>query len=82
MTQSGAKVVWEQLLRAEEIGVRSEIVAGLHIWEAQPLFRHQEQVDRIRASIHVRAPADQAGCDCFHIADIYMTLERGCKSIV
>lgn len=73
----GSDVLLKQLLRAEEIGVRLEIVAGLPIWEAQPLLRHQEQVDRIRASIHPRAPADQAGCSCFHIADIYIQFPDG-----
>ncbi len=70
-------VVLDRLLRAEEIGVRLEIVAGLPIWEAQPLLRHQEEVDRIRASIHSRTPSNQAGCGCFHIADIYIQFPDG-----
>jgi hypothetical protein len=31
----------DRLLRADELGIRLEIVDGLAIWEAQPLYRHQ-----------------------------------------
>ncbi len=33
--------------RADELGIRLEIVGGLHIWEAQPLYKHQKHVARI-----------------------------------
>ena len=29
------------LLTANELGVRLEIVAGIPLWEAQPLYKHQ-----------------------------------------
>ncbi len=67
----------DHLLRADEIGVRLEIVGGLPIWEAHPLLRHQEHIDRIRASIHPRAAGPAAGCGCFHIADIYIQFPDG-----
>ncbi|MCI5126208.1 MAG: hypothetical protein D3925_17470 [Candidatus Electrothrix sp. AR5] len=30
------------LLQASELGIRLEIVNGLPIWEAQPVYRHQK----------------------------------------
>lgn len=60
-----------QLLRAEELGIRLEIVAGLPVWEASPVIKHQLAVDRIRESIN-KSKAGNKSCDCFHIADIYI----------
>jgi len=40
-----------RFLRADELGVRLEIVNGLAIWEAQPLYKHQKAVERIAQSI-------------------------------
>ena len=40
-----------KFLRAEELGVRLEIVQGLPIWEPSPVYKHQRAVDRIRAII-------------------------------
>ncbi len=59
-----------QLLRAEELGIKLEIVAGLPVWEASPVIRHQLAVDRVRKSIRKNETA--ASCDCFHVADIYV----------
>ncbi len=33
-----------KFLRADELGIRLEIVAGLPIWEAHPLYRHQKAI--------------------------------------
>ncbi|TCT21497.1 Uma2 family endonuclease [Thiobaca trueperi] len=63
-----------RLLQAEELGVRLEIVGGLPIWEAQPLYRHQKAVDRIRSSI---APEAERGCACVHVADVYVSFPDG-----
>lgn len=42
----------EKLLRdADAIGVRLEIIDGLPVWEASPVYRHQAEIDRIRSSI-------------------------------
>ena len=41
----------KQLLEADAIGLRLEWVGGLPLWEAQPTYRHQKAVDRIRQSI-------------------------------
>ena len=56
-----------QLLRAEESGIRLEIVAGLPVWEASPVIKHQLAIDRIRESIN-RSGDENNTCDCFHIA--------------
>lgn len=77
-------------LRAEDLGVRLELVRGLPIWEAHPVWRHQKSVDRIRQSI---APGDasfaegptslRAGsqdnkpCACVHVADVYIAFADG-----
>jgi Uma2 family endonuclease len=62
-----------QLLRANELGIKLEIVAGLPVWEASPVIRHQAAVDRIRESIK----SVSEDCECFHIADIYVQFPDG-----
>jgi Uma2 family endonuclease len=68
-----------KLLRAEELGVRLEIVQGLPIWEPYPVYKHQKAVDRIRASI-TKADASAAPggeCLCVHTADVYVSFPDG-----
>ena len=64
-----------QLLRAEELGIRLEFVAGLPIWEASPVYRHQKEIDRIRESITKTNEADT--CQCIHISDVYVEFADG-----
>lgn len=66
----------DTLLRADELGVRLEIVAGLPIWEAQPIWKHQKAVDRIRESIRSMAEGGN-GCRCEHVADVYIHFPDG-----
>lgn len=71
----------DKLLRADELGIRLEIVNGLAIWEAQPLYRHQKHVERIAGSI-VRGAAgegDAGGCGCVHALDVYIEFPNGLK---
>lgn len=63
-----------KLLRAEQLGVRLEIVAGLPIWEASPIYKHQKAVDRIRATIQSK---DESLCACVHVADVYINFPDG-----
>lgn len=63
-----------KFIRAEELGIRLEIVAGLPIWEAAPAYRHQRAVDRIRATI---APRPGVSCGCIHVADVYVAFPDG-----
>jgi len=65
-----------RLLRADELGIKLEIVNGLPVWEASPVIRHQTAVDRIRESIK-HLETDDKFCDCFHIADIYIQFPDG-----
>lgn len=64
-----------EFLRAEELGIRLEIVAGLPIWEAHPVYKHQKAVDRIRATIQKRDPDNE--CECIHAADVYVQFGDG-----
>lgn len=66
----------ERLLRAAEMGVRLEIVSGLPIWEAHPVYRHQKAVDRIRKTIKLVA-TDPAACTCVDVADVYISFPDG-----
>ncbi len=55
-------------LRADELGIRLEMVAGLPIWEPHPVYKHQKAVDRIRSSIRG---------SCFRTANIYVSFLDG-----
>lgn len=66
----------ETMLRADELGVRLEIVNGLPIWEAQPLYRHQKQVERIAGGIGSGTSTD---CQCVHALDVYVEFPGGLK---
>ncbi len=67
-------------LRADELGIRLEIVAGLPIWEPAPVYKHQKAVDRIRATIQ-KPPTDSQptaeACACIHVPDVYITFPDG-----
>jgi len=63
-----------KFVRAEELGIRLEIVGGLPIWEAAPAWGHQKAVDRIRASIQA---TPGTACPCIHAADVYIQFPDG-----
>ncbi len=63
-----------KFLRAEELGIRLEIVGGLPIWEAHPVYKHQKAVDRIRATI---TSVEKGSCACIHAADVYVSFPDG-----
>jgi Uma2 family endonuclease len=66
------------LLQASELGIRLEIVNGLPIWEAQPLYRHQKHIDRIVRSL--QTPPDSTGdCGCIYALDVYIQFAAGLK---
>lgn len=69
-----------KFLRADELGVRLEIVRGLPIWEPSPVYKHQKAVDRIRATIEQTAtspPSEKNVCGCVHAADVYVVFPDG-----
>jgi len=64
-------------MSAAELGVRLEIVNGLAIWEAQPVYRHQKHVERIARGIE---PVDSTpGCACVHALAVYVEFPNGLK---
>jgi Uma2 family endonuclease len=65
------------LAAAAELGVRLEMVNGLAIWEAQPVYRHQKAVERIAQSIR-RGPGAPE-CTCTHALDVYVQFPAGLK---
>ena len=68
----------QTLLQANELGVRLEIVNGLPIWEAQPLYRHQKHVERICLDI-TKATSNDSDCACVHVMDVYVQFPNGLK---
>lgn len=67
-------------LRADELGVRLEIVGHLPIWEAHPIYRHQKAIDRIRATIgklSTEIVGQDQKCACVHVADVYVSFPDG-----
>ncbi len=72
----------ELIALAEKAGIRIEWINGLGVWEAFPAKRHQQSVDRIRATIHaitktIAPLADDVGCGCIHYADLYVSFPDG-----
>ncbi|MGI8670645.1 MAG: Uma2 family endonuclease [Aridibacter sp.] len=65
-----------RFLRAEELGIRLEIVGGLPIWEASPVYKHQKEVDRIRESIN-KTKNSETDCECLDVADVYVQFPDG-----
>jgi Uma2 family endonuclease len=68
-----------KFLKAEEFGIRLEIVQGLPIWEPYPIYKHQKAVDRIRATIVPIEPASEREhrCACIHTSDVYIGFPDG-----
>ena len=69
-----------KFLRAEELGIRLEMVGGLPIWEPHPVWKHQKAVDRIRATIRATDSGTEDGggrCSCVHAADVYLGFPDG-----
>jgi len=66
------------LLQASELGIRLEIVNGLPIWEAQPVYRHQKHIERIARGITRPEPASSP-CECVHAVDVYVQFRTGLK---
>ena len=68
------------LFRAEQLGVRLEIVGGLPIWEPYPIYKHQKAVDRMRSTITPAAIAAGSVVEpwaCVHASDIYISSPDG-----
>lgn len=66
------------LHQASELGIRLEIVNGLPLWEAQPVYRHQKHVERIVNGIQKPDNGDTS-CECVHALDVYVQFPNGLK---
>ncbi len=66
------------LLQASELGIRLEIVNGLPIWEAQPVYRHQKHIERIVQGIS-KTDIARPECECIHAMDVYIQFPNGLK---
>lgn len=62
-------------LKANQIGLRLEMTAGMPSWETSPVLLHQETVDVIRATI--RPSSNDSECGCVHYADLYVSFPDG-----
>ena len=40
------------ILSTDELNIRFGIVSGIPLWGTQPLYKHQNALDRILASVH------------------------------
>ena len=69
----------DRFLRADELGIRLEIVGGLPIWEPYPVYKHQKAIDRIRATIAASAAGEARDqpCGCVHTSDVYIRFPDG-----
>jgi len=65
-----------KFLGANKLGVRLEIVGGLPIWEAHPVYKHRKAIDRIRATIQPVALNDEV-CAGVHASDVYISFPDG-----
>ncbi len=63
-----------KFLKAEELGIRLEVVSGLPIWEAHPVWKHQKAIDRISTGIAAKAGSP---CTCVHASDVYVQFPDG-----
>jgi Uma2 family endonuclease len=63
--------------RADEVGIRLEIIGGLPVWEAHPNLTHQEAIDRIRQTIRAADHHTAQQCACLHYADLHIRFPDG-----
>jgi Uma2 family endonuclease len=62
------------LLEADAIAVRLEIIEGLPVWEASPVYFHQVEIDRIRSSIERSRKASGSLHD---VSNVYVRFSDG-----
>ena len=60
---------------AREAGIRLEYIAGIPVWEARPVYRHQRKTLDMQISLLHAARAD--GCGCHPIADVAIRFPDG-----
>ena len=66
---------FSELIRAaEESNVRLEMIRGVAVWEASPVFLHQQEIKRIVGSIK---RLEGAGCACIDTQDTLFRFPDG-----
>ena len=63
--------------RANDVGIRLEIIGGLPIWETHPNLTHQRAIDYIRESIEPASDQAAVTCACVHYADLHIKFPDG-----
>jgi hypothetical protein len=63
--------------RADDVGIRLEIIGGLPVWEAHPNLTHQKAIDHIRESIQPAHNQSASTCECVHYADLHIKFPDG-----
>jgi Uma2 family endonuclease len=63
-------------MAADQAGIRLEMVQGVPVWEAQPVYRHQRTVFRIESSIR-SVLGSNGECGCIHVADLSIRFPDG-----
>jgi hypothetical protein len=69
-----SKLLEEQFAGVSDLGIRIERVGGMTTWEAQPVWKHQKTIDRIRPTIQ---PVEGHGCGCLHATDVTVLFTDG-----
>ena len=64
----------ELIREAEQINVRLEMIRGVAVWEASPVFLHQQEIKRIVASIK---RLSSTGCACIDTQDTLFRFPDG-----
>lgn len=67
--------LWATIERADESGVRLEMVMGTPSWEVMPGTRHQKALKRIERTIEKASSGSD--CGCFAYQDIYVEFPDG-----
>lgn len=70
---------FERLSReADAAGLRLEIVGGIPVFEASPVFRHQSIIKRIENSLQPNVIGD-AACECVSASDVQIRFPDGSR---
>jgi len=76
MGAASPELLYQQLLDADEAGVRLEMVMGQPTWEMHPSPLHQKTIRRISRSLQSRPNVD-SDCGCFDLQDVYIKFPDG-----
>lgn len=61
---------------ADQSGIKLELINGIPIWEAFPVFRHQQKTLDIQISL-LNSANQSGGCKCIPVADLTIRFPDG-----